>query len=116
MMQDRQLQELRGDLHDLYDAIGGLGIELEARNMSVRALAAHLIGEDPLRDSLYYGAPVEEGAAPEPPPWVNGIVDPPSTTRPAPSRGRMGSAAAIVVVSATVALVTTLAILYILIT
>jgi hypothetical protein len=33
----------------LYDAITGLGIELEALNMSTRALTAHLIGEDPLR-------------------------------------------------------------------
>jgi hypothetical protein len=61
----------REDIHDLYDAITGLGIELEALNMSVRALTAHLIGEDPLRDSLYYGGPAEEGAAPEPPPWMN---------------------------------------------
>jgi len=44
-----EIQELRGDLHDLYDAITGLGIELEALNMSTRALTAHLIGEDPLR-------------------------------------------------------------------
>jgi hypothetical protein len=53
-MEGRDLQEVRGDLHDLYDAIGGLGIELEALNMSVRALTAHLTGEDPLRDSLYF--------------------------------------------------------------
>jgi hypothetical protein len=37
-MEARDLQELRSDLHDLYDAIGGLGIEAEALNMSVRAL------------------------------------------------------------------------------
>jgi hypothetical protein len=47
----------REDVHDLYDAITGLGIGLEALNMSVRALTAHLTGEDPLRDSLYYGGP-----------------------------------------------------------
>ena len=39
--------------------------------MSVRALTAHLTGEDPLRDSLYYGGPAEEGAQEQPPPWVN---------------------------------------------
>jgi hypothetical protein len=77
-VESRDLQELRGDLHDLYDAIGVLAIELEALNMSVRALTAHLVGEDPLRDSLYYGGPVEEGAAPNeatPPPWVNSGAD-----------------------------------------
>jgi hypothetical protein len=65
-MEGRDLQEVRGDLHDLYDAIGGLGIELEALNMSVRALTAHLIGEDPLRDSLYFGG--ERGPDPDPQP------------------------------------------------
>ena len=66
-----RFEELRSDLHDLTDAITGLGIELEAINMSVRAATAHLIGEDPLRNSLYYGGPAEEGPAPEPPAWVN---------------------------------------------
>jgi hypothetical protein len=56
----------REDVHDLYDAIGGFGIELEALNMSVRALTAHLIGEDPLRDSLYFGG--ERGPDPDPQP------------------------------------------------
>jgi hypothetical protein len=56
-MEGRDLQELRGDLHDVCDGITGLGIELEALNQSVRALTAHLTGEDPLRDSLYYGGP-----------------------------------------------------------
>jgi hypothetical protein len=70
-VEDRDLQEIRSDLHDLYDVIASVGIELEAINMSVRALTAHLIGEDPLRNSLYYGGPAEEGPAPEPPAWVN---------------------------------------------
>jgi len=72
---EQQLQELRGDLHDLYDGITGLGIELVALNQSVRALTAHLTGEDPLRDSLYFGSeagPAEEAPEPpSPPTWVN---------------------------------------------
>src|SRR5918994_7658080 len=66
-----RFEELRSDLHDLTDAITGLGIELEAINMSVRAFTAHVVGEDPLRNHLYYGGPAEEGRAPEPPAWVN---------------------------------------------
>jgi hypothetical protein len=70
-MEARDLQELRGDLHDLYDAIGSLGIELEAMNMSVRALTAHLTGEDPLKDSLYYGGEQDGDRDLHPPEWVN---------------------------------------------
>jgi hypothetical protein len=115
-MEGRNLQELRGDLHDLTDAITGLGIELEAINMSVRALTAHLIGEDPLRNSLYYGGPAEEGPAPEPPAWVNGgeaAGERLATAEdyPPPTRGCQGAAAAIVVLSAMVSMVTTLAVL-----
>jgi hypothetical protein len=77
--ESRDLQELRGDVHDLTDTIGGLGIELEALNTSVRALTAHLIGEDPLADSLYFGdseagetsGPSEAQGDPQPPAWVN---------------------------------------------
>jgi hypothetical protein len=66
-----EIQELRGDLHDLYDVIGGLGIELETLNMSVRALTAHLTGEDPLEDSLYYGGAQDGDPDLHPPEWVN---------------------------------------------
>jgi hypothetical protein len=76
-MTDRDLQELRGDLHDLTDTIGGLGVELEALNMSTRALTAHLTGEDPLKDSLYFGDEGGDGDL-QPPPWVN---QPTATTR-----------------------------------
>jgi hypothetical protein len=88
----------REDLHDLYDAITGLGIELEALNMSVRSLTAHLTGEDPLRDSLYYGGPVEEGAAPEPPPWVNASGA--DEDYPPPARDNLNSAVGLIVLPA----------------
>src|SRR5215203_2541460 len=97
LMEGRDLQELRGDLHDLYDAIGGLGIELAALNMSVRSLTAHLTGEDPLRDSLYYGGPVEE-AAPEPPSWVNASGA--GEAYPPPARDNLNSAVGLIVLAA----------------
>jgi hypothetical protein len=111
-MEGRDLQELRGDLHDVCDAVGGLGIELEALNMSVRSLTEHLTGEDPLKDSLYYGGPVEEEAAPEPPPWVNSFASGAGEDYP-PPRDRdpryYGSSLALVVLSSLIAVGTTLA-------
>src|SRR5918994_6730013 len=62
-----RFEELRSDLHDLTDAITGLGIELEAINMSVRAFTAHVVGEDPLRNHLYYGGAAGERPGPRPP-------------------------------------------------
>ena len=96
-MEGRDLKELRGDLHDLCDAVGGLGIELAALNMSVRSLTAHLTGEDPLRDSLYYGGPVEE-AAPEPPSWVNASGA--GEAYPPPARDNLNSAVGLIVLAA----------------
>jgi len=76
--ESRDLQELRGDVHDLTDTIGGLGIELEALNTSVRALTAHLTGEDPLKDSLYFGDEQGGDRDLQPPPWVNAAPSAPS--------------------------------------
>jgi hypothetical protein len=49
----------------------GLGIELEALNTNGRALTAHLTGEDPLKDSLYFGDEQGGDRDLQPPPWVN---------------------------------------------
>jgi hypothetical protein len=98
----------------------GVSIELEALNMSMRALMAHLTGEDPLRDSPYYGGPAEEGAVPEPPSWVNEAggryVERSGGPYPPPPRDRMGSAAGAVVIATVVsALTVTLFVLYLLV-
>jgi hypothetical protein len=62
--------DLHTDLRDLYDAVAGLGVELEALVTIARAVVKERYGHDPLEGTVY-AADDDSSARLQSPPWVN---------------------------------------------
>ena len=52
-MRKSELQGLRQDLHDLYDVLAGIGMEIDAVKEILRAAVKEATGEDPLAGTMY---------------------------------------------------------------
>jgi hypothetical protein len=125
-----QKQEIPNDglLNDIYDALVGIGCELEAITTIHRAVAIDKLGEDPLAGSTY----TQDENVVAVPEWVNGSSakervgeriqegirsEDEASERyirraPPPERGGHATPLAIVVIACSVAIFTTLAVLF----
>jgi hypothetical protein len=67
--EERRQPDLEAAVQDVYNAVAGVGLELEALVRITRAYVRHVTGDDPLAGTLY---DADEDDLPRPPDWVNG--------------------------------------------